>query len=1101
VTAPDPDSGSDSDSELEDITVSVNPSSVVAPGQVTLTATIPLFFPEGRSPPEMTFDLRGAAEQTVKATTLEADGEAGVWRYTATADVAVAGKYTVAATAAGYDPGATTFTATAPPVQVELTQDSEASPVGDALVLTATAKNAGHGTWHVRATGANESTLVETSSRNPLNVQYEGVVAGVDTIVATWVEGERKTSAEVRHTWTERPAAPCLSIEQASASSVIGSELALVIGLSGGSARSGELSLQVDGANPGELELEGEAFPYTARYTGTRPGDDVIKAVWTDGKTTVERTITHTWTAPRIEVVVSTGAADLGETAVVTVRLPDGTAGGSLGLRVLSGPHAGSLDLIERGSGFQAEYVGLAPGTDVIEASLTGAELETAPTATASITWRTPTVALTQATTSSVVGTEHTVAVEVTGTTGGTVAVGIEGANAGAEVDVTRGSDGIYRARYTGSTAGTDRITATVTVGRQAHASSPLTHDWIRPVVTANQDTTQSEPGQPVTLSAVVVPAGLPGAVVFTASGNGPDLTFRDDDPADGWTATYTREAEGNDTITAVFVTEEGTEFTGVPLEHVWRVDPPPTVLLSPSGATSCTGSPFTVTASVTDDATPVADVPVRLSVGPSLPGNAPTGTTGPDGGAQLAYSRDDPGVDTLVAVALLPSGAAVSATVTHVWEDCALAVTVGPESASSTAGSDFTATARVVDGEGTPVAGARVEARASTPGQPDVTAVLTTGPNGLASWTWTRPAAGTDRIDVDVDEGNRSGRATTDHRWTEPTNLGLRLGPPGTSGAVDSPFTATALVTDGGVPMAGAEVRFRAVLPGADDVVQVARTDADGQASATYTREIAGQETIEAEVVVDGQRATATMRHEWVRAVGLDIRLDPAGASTRVGHEFTVTATVTDDGEPSTGAEVVFRSSVDGGPERTGTTTVDATGRATFTYSRDAAGPDRVQATVTAADDRTAEASLSHLWLDDRGPVLPQRPPATLAAEGALVPDGTAMVTGTGCASGALVELFLDDTPVATTRADSSGNHRTELPLTEVQVGRHLLRAECQPVAATAPMDVVVPTASGGAPGPAAATAMAVFGFFVLLGGQVVRLSGGNPAAGVTGS
>jgi hypothetical protein len=29
----------------------------------------------------------------------------------------------------------------------------------------------------------------------------------------------------------------------------------------------------------------------------------------------------------------------------------------------------------------------------------------------------------------------------------------------------------------------------------------------------------------------------------------------------------------------------------------------------------------------------------------------------------------------------------------------------------------------------------------------------------------------------------------------------------------------------------------------------------------------------------------------------------------------------------------------------------------------------------------------------------------------------------------------------------------------------------------------------------------MAVFGFFVLLGGQVVRLSGGNPAAGVTGS
>jgi hypothetical protein len=283
--------------------------------------------------------------------------------------------------------------------------------------------------------------------------------------------------------------------------------------------------------------------------------------------------------------------------------------------------------------------------------------------------------------------------------------------------------------------------------------------------------------------------------------------------------------------------------------------------------------------------------------------------------------------------------------------------------------------------------------------------------------------------------------------------------------------------------------------------VVQVVRTEADGQASATYTRTIAGLETIDAEVVVDGRRGTDSIVHVWTLDADLEVELDPAGASTQVGDEFTATSTVRDAGEPAAGAEVVFRSTVDGRQERTGTARVDADGRAVFTYTRDTAGPDQIQATVTLADGRTGQASVSHLWLDGDEPVLPTSPQPTLQAEGALVPGGTATVRGTGCPSGSPVVLSIDGTRMATTRADSSGNHRTRLQLTEVDVGRHTLRAECLPVAVSEPVDVVVPTASGGAPGPAAATAMAVFGFFVLLGGQVVRLSGGNPAAGVTGS
>jgi hypothetical protein len=924
----------------------------------------------------------------------------------------------------------------------------------------------------------------------------------VDSVVATWVEGERRTSAEVRHTWAEEAASPALSIEQGAASSAVGTDLRLTVDLSDRAAGPGRLTLRVAGANPGELVLEGDGFPFTASYTGIRPGQDVITAVWTDGDLTLERTITHTWTAPRIEIEVSPAVADLGETVVVTVRLPDGAAGGRLELRVAAGPHAQPLAVLREGSLLRAEYAGLVPGTDIIEASLRGLAIEPAPTATASVTWRTPSVLVTQTTAESVVDTEHTITVEVTGTTVGSIAVLVDGANAGADVEVADGPGRTSTVRYTGSTAGTDRITATVTVGRQSYASAPLGHSWIEPMVTVTQDTAQSEPGQPVNLSATVVPSGLPGAVIFTVVGAGPDLTFRDDDAGDGWTHTYTRDRDGTDTVTAAFVPAGGGVFTSAPIEHEWTPDPPEAVIvLSPAGATSCTGSPFTATATVTDAGTPVAGVPVRLSADSPLPGESPSGTTGADGRTSLSYSRADPGVDTLVATAQLPSGELLSSPLTHAWEDCGLVVTVGPAGTSSTAGTNVTATVRVLDGGGTLVGEARVEARVSMSDQPDVTAVLVTDRNGLASWTWTRPSTGTDRIDVAATAGDRSGRATTEHFWTEPSDLQLRLGPPGTSGAVDSPFTTTALVTDRGVPVPDAEVRFRASLPGADDVVQVVRAGADGQASATYTRAIAGLETIEAEVLVGGQRATDSMVHLWNRDGKIEVVLDPAGASTPAGEEFTVSATVHESGEPATGAEVSFRSTRDGQLERAGTARVDDAGRAVFTYTRDTAGPDLIQATVTLADGRRGEASMSHLWLDEGGPVIPPSRPATLEVGGALVPGGTALVTGTGCPSGAVVELSFDGTPVTATRAGGSGTYRAELPLTAAEVGRHMLRAQCLPVVASAPVDVVVPTASGGAPGPAAATAMAVFGFFVLLGGQVVRLSGGDPAAGVTGS
>ena len=74
--------------------------------------------------------------------------------------------------------------------------------------------------------------------------------------------------------------------------------------MTGGEGRGGgRLTLRVSGANPQRsLPVSGEGSPFTATYTGTRTGTDTITALWTDEFGTVERSTTHTWTEPRIEV-------------------------------------------------------------------------------------------------------------------------------------------------------------------------------------------------------------------------------------------------------------------------------------------------------------------------------------------------------------------------------------------------------------------------------------------------------------------------------------------------------------------------------------------------------------------------------------------------------------------------------------------------------------------------------------------------------------------------------------------------------------------------------------------------------------------------------
>src|SRR5437870_7495681 len=83
-----------------------------------------------------------------------------------------------------------------------------------------------------------------------------------------------------------------------------------------------------------------------------------------------------------------------------------------------------------------------------------------------------------------------------------------------------------------------------------------------------------------------------------------------------------------------------------------------------------------------------------------------------------------------------------------------------------------------------------------------------------------------------------------------------------------------------------------------------------------------------------------------------LTVTLSPASAVNPIGTPHTVTATVTNQGNPVAGATVVFR--VTGANSATGSGTTDANGIALFTYTGVQTGQDTIGAQATLVDNGT---------------------------------------------------------------------------------------------------------------------------------------------------
>ena len=183
------------------------------------------------------------------------------------------------------------------------------------------------------------------------------------------------------------------------------------------------------------------------------------------------------------------------------------------------------------------------------------------------------------------------------------------------------------------------------------------------------------------------------------------------------------------------------------------QVDSPtaPAMTLAPSPATLTAGESETVQATVLDgNGNPAvgASVTFTINSGPDG-GDTFTATTNSSGVATYTFTGTGAGTDNITAVATLSGGGGTATSTTTVqWQAASLpAVTMAATVPAPTVGQSETVTATVLDGLGNPVDGASVAFTIGSGPDKGKTGTGITNSSGVASFTFTGVAVGTDVI------------------------------------------------------------------------------------------------------------------------------------------------------------------------------------------------------------------------------------------------------------------------------------------------------------------------------------------------------------------
>ncbi|MBN1195542.1 MAG: Ig-like domain-containing protein, partial [Methanomicrobiaceae archaeon] len=495
----------------------------------------------------------------------------------------------------------------------------------------------------------------------------------------------------------------------------------------------------------------------------------------------------------------------------------------------------------------------------------------------------------------------------------------------------------------------------------------------------------------------------------------------------------------GLDTLVGTLVDSGGIVRTSNIVTVLWTTTPPPpgpeSIRLIPGPSPILVGTSYSTIAHVNDTAgNPVANRYVRLDITGISPSLNKTGTTDSTGNVTFTYTRTITGNDTLIAT-MTDSGGVVrtSNTVAVTWTTTP--PPPGPESirlipgpASNLIGASYSAIAHVNDTAGNPVANRYV--RLDITGiSPSLNKTGTTDSAGNVTFTYTRSVAGTDSLVGTMTDSGGIVRTsnTVAVTWTTtpppPGAESIRLIPGPASNLVNTQYSTIAHVNDtAGNPVAGRLVRLD--ITGISTLNQTGTTDPTGNVTFTYTRTIAGTDTLVANMTDSGGvvRTSNTVSVVWTTTPPTEtIVLIPGPASILAGTPYTAIARVinTTTGNPVSGRSVQLSITNLGmgsplPPLPPMTNTTDSSGNATFTYTRNAADIvyaafDQLDATMT--DSSGVVRTSNTVWVVWTT-TPPPPPPGAESIE--LIPGPTVNLIGTNYTAIARVTNTTTGSPVS---------------------------------------------------------------------------------------
>jgi RHS repeat-associated protein len=286
--------------------------------------------------------------------------------------------------------------------------------------------------------------------------------------------------------------------------------------------------------------------------------------------------------------------------------------------------------------------------------------------------------------------------------------------------------------------------------------------------------------------------------------------------------------------------------------------------------------------------------------------------------------------------------------------------IVLRPDVSTLPVGALYTATSVVTDAGNEPLANVTVRFNVLSGPNAGKTGQALTDAAGIATFTYASTATGTDTVRATIT--NSSGASIPSNAvtvaWVPTAQIALT--PMSATNTVGTPYNATALVTDGaGHVLANVTVKFQiAGGPNAGKTAQET-TDATGRALFSYTSIVAGTDTLQASITLQGGSALTSNQVTAAWTAPLTLSLAPLAATNPLGTSTSFTATLSDASrQPVAGAAVHLQ--ILNGPNTglTGQATTDAAGQAVFTYTSAVLGTDTLAATVGTLTSNLATAT-----------------------------------------------------------------------------------------------------------------------------------------------